>query len=155
MKSFCYHSRVLLLYGLLNKVLLRARQWHMFKMHPALNSQKTPHSSSCRMSYGVPFVSILAITPHVIIGLSYGSLFACWYNFITDRYLSTCTKQVEAPTPISVIFLYKSLYIWVFTSLVPGFNIWLCWLTLSNLFSVEKTVDSQGLPTLCCVEHIT
>ena len=44
-------------------------------MDQALNSQKTPHTSPLRASYGMPFVSILMKNDRVIKG------FYCMFNF--------------------------------------------------------------------------
>ena len=52
-------------------------------MDQALNSQKTPHTSPLRASYGMSFVSILMKNDRVIKG------FYCIYIYINKIYMNT------------------------------------------------------------------
>ena len=57
-------------------------------MDQALNSQKTPHTSPLRASYGMPFVSILMKNDRVIKG------FYCMFNFGSGNGLVAANGEI-------------------------------------------------------------
>ena len=61
-------------------------------MNQALNSQKTPHTSPLRASYGMSFVSILMKNDRVIKG------FYCTWKKVTARHRERIVCMVEPST---------------------------------------------------------
>ena len=60
-------------------------------MDQALNSQKTPHTSPLRASYGMSFVSILMKNDRVIKG------FYCIYIHFRVTYITDKNKRYQVP----------------------------------------------------------
>ena len=69
-------------------------------MDQALNSQKTPHTSPLRASYGMSFVSILMKNDRVIKG------FYCISKSISDITKSARISDIRK-SKIGMIFLYQ------------------------------------------------